>query len=530
MVGFNKRVVLPILFSSAALVRAAGPITSLVLTTSIVSPDGFHRKGITINESFIGPTITGKINDDFKINVINQLNDPDIERTTTVHWHGLTQDFTNWADGVASVTQCPIAPNASFLYEFKAHHAGTFWYHSHLSSQYCDGLRGPFIVYDDNDPHKALYDVDDESTIITLTDWYHGLAKNISATISFGIPDSGLVNGVGRHYRGVDTKSTKLAVITVRKGKRYRFRVLNIACDSMYRFWIDQHNLKTIEVDGNSHKPLVVDNARLYAGQRYSFVLTADKPVGNYWIRSKPNAGIEQSFINGMNSAILRYEGAPDEEPAQQLEDDIVLTNPLKETKLSPLETRPVPGEPRPGGVDYALHLQWGFNESIPYFTANGQKFTSPSTPVLLQILSGTVKPQDLLPKGTVYSLPMNASIELSMSGGILGIEHPIHLHGHSFDVVRAAGSNVYNFVNPPRRDVVNIGWETDNVTIRFRTDNPGPWFLHCHIDWHLVTGMGIIFAEGVNETRTDIKPPPAWGQLCDIYNALPDDVKSSAG
>lgn len=58
---------------------------------------------------------------------------------------------------------------------------GTFWYHSHLSTQYCDGLRGPFVVYDPNDPHASLYDVDDESTVITLADWYHTLARLGSA-------------------------------------------------------------------------------------------------------------------------------------------------------------------------------------------------------------------------------------------------------------------------------------------------------------------------------------------------------------
>ncbi|KAG7091761.1 hypothetical protein E1B28_008162 [Marasmius oreades] len=526
MVGFNTRLVLPVVLSSAALVRAVGPVTSLVLANSVVNPDGYQRKGVTLNGSFIGPTITGKKDDQFKINVINLLNDPELERTTTIHWHGLTQDFTNWADGTASVTQCPISPNASFEYDFKAHHAGTFWYHSHLSTQYCDGLRGAFIVYDDNDPNKHLYDVDDESTIISLNDWYHTIAKTISATTSFGIPDSGLVNGQGRAYRGVVTKNTKLAVITVQKGKRYRFRVINMACDSMYKFFIDQHDLDIIEVDGTSHNKLTVDNARIYAGQRYSFVLNANKPVGNYWIRSKPNAGLEQSFINGMNSAILRYEGAPDEEPAEQNEDDIILRNPLKEQKLTPLEQIPVPGEPRPGGVDYALHVQWGFNESVPNFLANGIELSSPPSPVLLQILSGVTNPADLLPSGTVYALPMNASIEISFSGGILAIEHPIHLHGHSFDVVRVAGSKEYNYVNPPRRDVVNTGSESDNVTIRFRTDNPGPWFVHCHIDWHLQTGMGIILAEGINQTRTDIHPPAAWGELCDKYNALPSDVK----
>lgn len=61
-----------------------------------------------------------------------------------------------------------------------------------------------------------------------------------------------------------------------------------------------------------------------------------------------------------------------------------------------------------------------------------------------------------------------------------------MHLHGHNFDVVRVAGSDVYNYKNPIRRDVVSIGGPADNVTFRFVTNNPGPWILHCHIDWHL--------------------------------------------
>jgi len=49
----------------------------------------------------------------------------------------------------------------------------------------------------------------------------------------------------------------------------------------------------------------------------------------------------------------------------------------------------------------------------------------------------------------------------------------------HSFSVVRSAGSSVYNYANPVRRDTTNNGGSSDNVTIRFRTDNPGPWFFH---------------------------------------------------
>ncbi|KAG5338505.1 Laccase-1 [Termitomyces sp. Mn162] len=110
-------------------------------------------------------------------------------------------------DGPAFVTQCPIAPNATFVYSFStAGQTGNFWYHSHLSTQYCDGLRGIFAVYDPDDPLKDLYDVDDEGTIITLADWYHELApaaQNVFfQTGVVPIPDAGLINGVGRFVGG----------------------------------------------------------------------------------------------------------------------------------------------------------------------------------------------------------------------------------------------------------------------------------------------------------------------------------------
>ena len=75
------------------------------------------------------------------------------------------------------MNQCPISAGNSFLYNFDVpDQAGTYWYHSHLSTQYCDGLRGAMVVYDPDDPYADLYDVDDESTVITLVDWYHTAA------------------------------------------------------------------------------------------------------------------------------------------------------------------------------------------------------------------------------------------------------------------------------------------------------------------------------------------------------------------
>ncbi|KAJ6463685.1 laccase [Mycena vitilis] len=499
---------------SGSIAKSIGPIANIPIVNRIIAPDGFSRSTVLAGGTFPGPLIKGFKGNRFLLNVEDKLTDNTMLRSTSIHWHGFFQRNTSWADGPSFVTQCPIAANHSFLYDFQAPgQAGTYWYHSHLSTQYCDGLRGPMVVYDLLDPQRFLYDIDDESTVITLADWYH-----FPAPVAPAIPqaNSTLINGLGRYQDG---PASPLAVISVRKGKRYRFRLVAISCDPNYIFSIDGHSLTIIEVDGVNHKPLTVDSLQIFAGQRYSFVLHADQKVDNYWVRANPNLGIT-GFAVGINSAIMRYVGAPPVEPTT----NSTGTTPLVETALHPLTRTPVPGKPFPGGADVNLNLNIALNFTSFKFMINGATFVPPTAPVLLQILSGAQAAQDLLPSGSVYSLPPNKVIEISIPGGSPGAPHPFHLHGHNFHVIRSAGNATYNFDNPVIRDVVSTGPSTtDNTTFRFVTDNAGPWFLHCHIDWHLEIGLAVVFAEDTGTLRKE-KTPPAWDQLCPIYDSLKPD------
>ncbi|KAI0073552.1 laccase A [Panus rudis PR-1116 ss-1] len=495
--------------------KAIGPVTDLPIVNAKIAPDGFTRSAVLAGGVFPGPTIKGNKGDNFRINVIDRLKDNTMDTPTSIHWHGLFQKGTNWADGPAFVTQCPLIPGNSFLYNFHVpDQAGTFWYHSHLGLQYCDGLRGAFVVYDPKDPHAHLYDVDDESTVITLADWYHVPSAQITVPPT---QDSTLINGLGRFLRPDNTTTGDLAVITVQKGKRYRFRLVSTSCDPNYIFSIDNHNMKVIEVDGVNSQPLNVDSIQIFAGQRYSFVLEANQPIGNYWISANPDHG-PQGFTGGINSAILRYKGAPNKEP---ISNRTVSVAPLIETNLHPLVPMRVPGVHKPGVADVVKPLVFGFDGAN--FTINNFTFAPPSVPVLLQILSGAHTAQDLMPAGSIIELPLNSVVELSFPnpGGAVGQPHPFHLHGHTFFVVRSAGNATYNYDNPIARDVVNtgVGDPNDLVTIRFETDNAGPWFLHCHIDFHLNAGFAVVMAEGIKQTPAANPVPKAWRELCPAYD-----------
>lgn len=497
-----------------------GPTADLHIVNKVISPDGFSRSAVlagstATNGDVPGPLITANKGDTFNLNVIDSLTDSTMLRATSIHWHGFFQAGSSWADGPVGVTQCPISPGHSFLYTFStANQAGTFWYHSHLSTQYCDGLRGAMVVYDPADPHLSLYDEDNDDTVITLADWYHTPAPSAGLVPT---PLATLINGKGRYAGG---PASPLSIINVVSGRRYRFRLVSISCDPNYVFSIDGHTMTIIEVDSIDVTPLTVDSIQIFAGQRYSFILTANQPVGNYWVRANPNRGTT-GFVGGLNSAILRYSGAAVADPTTS---QTPFSNPMLETNLHPLVSPAAPGLPTPGGVDVAHNLAITFGGGR--FSINGASFTPPTAPVLLQIMSGAMTPGSLLPAGSMYFLPPNKVIELSIPGGSAGSPHPIHLHGHAFSVVRSAGSSVYNYVNPVRRDVVSAGrTAADNVTIRFTTDNPGPWILHCHIDWHFEIGLSVVFAEDAVTVNT-AEPPASWDDLCPIYDGMdPNDL-----
>lgn len=165
------------IFFEAALAACIGPIADIPIVNKRIAPDGFSRSTVLADGTFPGPLIKGYKGDRFLLNIHDRLTDDTMLRSTSIHWHGIFQKRTSWADGPSFVTQCPIAANHSFLYDFEApKQTGTYWYHSHLSTQYCDGLRGPLVIYDLFDPQRHLYDIDDESTVITLADWYHFVA------------------------------------------------------------------------------------------------------------------------------------------------------------------------------------------------------------------------------------------------------------------------------------------------------------------------------------------------------------------
>ncbi|KAF8890675.1 Cu-oxidase-domain-containing protein [Infundibulicybe gibba] len=476
--------------------RANVKAVSLDVVNAQLAPDGFSRSTIVANGTYPGPPITA---------IKGQTSEPTRQCAAARRWI-LTESSSaarTLRRGTPFVTTCPIAPGASYTYDMPlGDQTGTFWYHSQLSVQYVDGLRGPLIIYDPLDPNRHLYDVDDLSTIIQLGDWWHTstlpLLSGYEATGIVPVSDSGTVNGAGRYNGGSESAR------------------------NVFTFSIDSHSLTIIEADGVNTAPKVVDTIEMLAGQRYSVVVAANQPIGNYWINAPFVGGSPARNLNQnstLSRAILRYTGAPIADPVAPMSAGPANGVSLVEADLRPLHNGDAPGVP---DVNITLDLQVVAGKAI--WNVNNISYVHPTIPTLSKVLMGANDAASFDPTENTFILPAHKTIQIEFPPTDDDDAHPLHLHGGNFHVVKSMSSPDVNVINPIRRDVVGVGGS--GTIIRFRTDNPGPWFFHCHIFWHMQAGLATVMLSSPADIRKNVHPSKAWNQLCPAYNALPAELQ----
>ena len=128
-----------------------------------------------VNDQLPGPTIIGYKNQRVRIDVTNNHG----KEAITLHWHGQHVNGSNhsqnqYSDGVPFVTQCPILPSDSFVYDFRFYPAGTYWYHSHQYDERSNGMYGGLIVLDPdetNDQDTGIKNKPEEHTI-AFFEWF----------------------------------------------------------------------------------------------------------------------------------------------------------------------------------------------------------------------------------------------------------------------------------------------------------------------------------------------------------------------
>ena len=391
---------------------------------------------------------------------------------------------------------------------------------------------------------------------------------------------SGLINGRGRHP---NTMYSKLSVFDVSLGNMYRFRLIGAQSLFAYRFSIDGHMLKVIASDGHFIEPIDVHYVIIHTGERYDVVVTANQLSNNYWIRAETL----ETGQSHLAEAILHYDGASDVQDTTTYSN--VMSSDWNCSRVGPCKVlncpfRSYPPDqnvscihlntlsalaqsgilPRINLVDTNLNLKFlnfGFEGRSSTSAINGRNFRLPVTPyqtykdaykndqnpTSLRSCSecGLNSPSNQCEctyveeiGGDTYNSANPPTIVFVLSAVGMGnnndFSHPVHLHGHSFNVLHIE-HGVYNssgqLIDNTDHVVCNNAmcraptWNTDAlpsitetiqkisapssilkdtvivpaggyVVIAFQANNPGYWFLHCHIESHQLEGMGVIIRE----------------------------------
>lgn len=392
-----------------------------------------------------------------RVSVVNEL-----AEETTVHWHGLR--VPNAMDGVPHLTQKPIAPGETFVYEFDVPDAGTYWYHPHQRSfeQVGRGLYGALIV-EERQPIQV-----DRDVVWVLGDWR--LLPNAQISDDFG--NRMEMSMAGRIGNTVTVNGRVPRAFSVRSGERIRLRLINAANARIFGLEFRGHRPIVIANDGQPVKPHEVANGRVVLGPAMRMDLVLDMAG-----RPDDRFAIADTFYRGLeyNLLYLVYEPKPLRD--HPLDAPLALTdNTMPEPDLS-------------AAIRHDITFGGGMMGMMMATTRGGR--SSDMRDMMHSGMAWTINGAEA--KGHV----MDPLITFSRgSSCVLDLRndtawyHPIHLHGHSFRVISRNGE-------PTRyhewQDTVLLS-PRERAEIAFVADNPGDWMFHCHVLEHQEGGMmGVI-------------------------------------
>ncbi|GAV88981.1 Cu-oxidase domain-containing protein/Cu-oxidase_2 domain-containing protein/Cu-oxidase_3 domain-containing protein [Cephalotus follicularis] len=517
---------------------------------------------ITVNGMFPGPTLEVNNGDSLVVKVTNKA-----QYNVTIHWHGIRQMRTAWADGPEFVTQCPIRPEGTYTYRFTIRgQEGTLWWHAH-SSWLRATVYGALIIHP-TQGSSYPFPVPKRQTPILLGEWWNANPIDVlrEATRTGAAPnvsDAYTINGQpGDLY---NCSSTDTVIVPIDSGETHLLQVINAALNQPLFFTVANHQFTVVGADASYLKPFTTSVIMLGPGQTTDVLINGNQPPARYYLAASAYFSAQNAaFGNTTTTAILEYKSAPC--PAKKGQstppfmprlpafNDTNTASAFSASLRSP-EKVSVPTE-----IDENLFFTvgLGLNKCPPNFNSsqcqgpNGTRFTSsinnvsfvlpqnfsilqahqqgmpgvfttdfPANPPLSFDYTGNVSRSlwQPVPGTKVYKLKYGSRVQIVLQDTsiVTPENHPIHLHGYDFSIIAEGFGNFnpnndtakFNLVDPPQRNTASVpvnGWSV----IRFVADNPGAWLMHCHLDVHISWGLAMVFLveNGVGEVQSLALPP----------------------
>ncbi|KAG6430625.1 hypothetical protein SASPL_108697 [Salvia splendens] len=507
---------------------------------------------VTVNGNFPGPTLYAREDDTVLVRVINR-----VQYNVSIHWHGIRQLRTGWADGPAYITQCPIQPGHSYVYNFTVTgQRGTLLWHAHIL-WLRSTVHGAIVIL----PKRGVpypFPKPDHEHVVVLAEWWKSdteavINEAMKSGLAPNVSDAHTING---HPGPVSNcPATGGFSLNVSPGKTYMLRLINAALNEELFFKIAGHKLTVVEVDATYVKPFKTETVLIAPGQTTNVIVSADQGAGKYMVAASPFMDTLIVAVDNMTAtATLHYSGTLASSPTTFTTLPARNATPVANSffnSLRSLNSKQFPANV-PQKVDHSLLFAVGLglnpcptckagNGSRVVASVNNVTFVMPTTALLQAHVfnikgiftadfpgnpptpynyTGSPPANMATTSGTkVYRLAYNSTVEVVLQDtGIIAPEnHPIHLHGFNFFVVGKGLGNFnaktdphkFNLVDPVERNTIGVpsgGW----VAIRFRADNPGVWFMHCHLEVHTTWGLKMAFlVDNGKAPNHSILPPP---------------------
>ncbi|HRJ09614.1 MAG TPA: multicopper oxidase domain-containing protein [Prosthecobacter sp.] len=502
-----KRFLLPALFGPSMAALACDvcqtsriPASSRVVEYDLhireqtVSPAGKAVRGFTINGGIPGPTLRFREGEWARIRVHNHLK----RETTSTHWHGLL--LPNEQDGVPHVTTPPILPGKTHTFEYELRHSGTYWYHSHTHLQEQSGVYGSIVVEPrGGEPVRA-----DREQVLVLSDWtnfnphevmrmlmrgsdYFGLMRRNAQSVLGAWQRGNLkdyfqrewdrmmpmdVSDVGYHAFLINGQRQTL--IEGRPGERVRLRIINASAASYFYLHSSAGPLTIVAADGPPVQPVQVERLFMAIAETYDVIITIP-PSGQYELRAttQDGSGHASAFFG---SGALKPASDPPRPNLYQMNEMLRLA--LEEQKDDPRASLNLPRPGSPYRVLKAVH-----DTTLPAQLPR-RKITMHLTGDMNRYIWGfdgktiAQEPYVRIKKGEV--------IELELVNDTM-MHHPIHLHGHFFRLLMGNGAR------SPLKHTVDVPPMSRRI-IEFEANEEKDWMFHCHILYHMMSGMARVF------------------------------------
>ncbi len=511
------------------------------------------KRAIAVNGQIPMPVLTFTEGDTAEIHVHNNL-----DEETSLHWHGLF--LPNRMDGVPFLTQMPIKPHSTYVYRFPIIQNGTHWYHSHSRFQEQIGMYGAFVInkreewdiptipvvlseWSDRKPEEI------HRSLKNASDWF-AIKKGTTQSYAEAIGSGHFKTKVGNEWKRMNAMDVsdvyyEAFLINGKKqdeqpqfkaGDKVRLRIANGGASDY--FWLNYAGGKITVVasDGNDVEPVEVDRLIIAVSETYDVVVTIPENKSYEFLVTPEDRTSSASLWLGKGEKVaavklpkLKYfAGMKMMNDMMDMKGNMIEMEGMKmQNQVMDMNTVMYPEITGPGNTGKAKRKEASMhgNHDMP-----GMEMPAAQPDIVTLNYNMLRDPKKTtLPEGPwrelkfdltgnmnryVWTLDNKAVSEtdkiLIRKGENLRIilynnsmmRHPMHLHGHDFRLLNGQGDHA------PMKNVIDI-MPMERDTIEFAaSEKGGDWFFHCHILYHMMSGMGRVFSYENSEPNPELPNP----------------------